>query len=76
MTEWQPMETAPTNGDFCLYGLTINNNKYGIHWFEYYPLRLDDSGDLRTLSDDHFCDWSYSDFTHWMPAPPPPPEIK
>lgn len=72
---WKELESAPLDGSFYLYGLTIFSNKNNYSWFEYYPLRLDDEGKLRTLSDDHFSDWNYMDFTHWTEAPALP-EIK
>jgi hypothetical protein len=68
---WRPIESCPNNDDFRFYGVFVNRAN-GFSWFEVHYLGWDDEGVLRLPSGDCFDDWSYSDFTHWMPAPKPP----
>jgi hypothetical protein len=68
MSEWQSMYTAPTDGDFYLYGLTVKHRD-GRSWFEVHYLALINGGDMIEASGDIFTEWSHSDFEYWSPAP-------
>jgi hypothetical protein len=70
MSEWQPIKTAPSDGNFYLYGLRVDGRRGGS-WFEAYYLRRDDDGELFESSDDQFSTWSYDDFEVWALAPQP-----
>jgi hypothetical protein len=71
MTDWQPIETAPNDGNFRLYGLWVRG-RAGT-WFEaYYLARDEDDGRMLETSTDIFSAWSFEDFTHWADAPAPP----
>ena len=68
--DWQPMNTAPTDGKFYLYGLHVNSrNRHG--WFEVWYLAADEEGQLVESSGDRFSTWNYDDFEVWAPAPQP-----
>lgn len=54
MSEWQPIETAPTDGAFLVTD--------GAYIAEVFPRRKDG---FRTTVDGS----EFSDATHWMPAP-------
>jgi hypothetical protein len=71
---WQPIETAPKDGNFRLYGLNCKTGSAGTgalaqhEWFEVHYLALVD-GDLILPSGDVFTDWHYDDLEFWAPAP-------
>ena len=67
--DWQPMNTAPTDGKFYLYGLHVSRNRHG--WFEVWYLAMDEEGQLVESSGDRFSTWNYDDFEVWAPAPQP-----
>ena len=68
---WQPMDTAPDDGDFYLYGVNVTNNKTGAKWFEVWYLARDDEGHMIDPSGDYFSEWSHDDFECWAKAPAP-----
>ena len=61
MTEWQPIETAPSEGDFLAY---VPNSIAGpiliveADMGEFWHMAGDDTETVKP--------------THWMPLPPPP----
>ncbi len=73
MSDWQPIATAPKDGETRLYAVEVHGAK-GASWWEYYALYLDDDSELNEISGDPFTTWSLEDFTHWMPLPQPPAE--
>jgi len=75
--EWQPIETAPANGEF--FGYCVNSK--GQCWLEP-RCRLNEDGVVEVYG---WIDCGYEDFeptpsfwrvTHWMPIPEPPKQIK
>ncbi len=64
-TKWQPIETAPKDGDWVLSWdgecLAI------VHWSEYYE------GFIVSHDAEEYAWQNYSP-THWMPLPEPPDE--
>ena len=65
MNEWQPIESAPTDGTRILLGIA------GV---TVYP-----AADLYLLATwDGICSHPYvpNTWTHWMPLPPPPLETE
>jgi hypothetical protein len=69
--EWQDIETAPKDGRFRLYGLTVNSSRIG-EFFEAHYLALTEDGELVHPSGDLFDDWHYNDFEVWADIPQPP----
>jgi len=62
MSIWQPMETAPQDGDcFIAYDGVTGKLLFTMYW---------DGEDYITENES----WS-GDFTHWMPLPKPPKEL-
>jgi hypothetical protein len=60
---WQPIETAPKDGTRFLAFYVADEGIYDILW---------DEG-LGWVSQDYSIEnFMQSDFTHWMPLPPPP----
>ena len=63
-TDWQPIETAPTDGKESLV-YTTGAGIVVMYWDDYkgeWTTGLDDGGGLEP--------------THWMPLPPPPQKGK
>lgn len=63
MSEWQPIETAPSHGEFLVTGYLFNDPEKGrwtcvANGSEDFP--VDDRGDVLEYA------------THWMPLPEPP----
>ena len=83
MSDWRPIETAPRDGTaFLAYGVHNTSPpdaqrgvKPGDHWwaiilFDVWRKRSD-GGDCWVFSKDGKYTWSEP--THWMPLPEPPP---
>ena len=65
--DWQPIETAPTDGTTILIATrSYNGGVCMAAWVGEapFPTFMDETGD------------SYFDATHWMPLPPPPIDAK
>jgi hypothetical protein len=86
MSEWQPIETAPTDGTEVLLAIRgVNDGPHWVHigWYEVhdpFPWRFIDTFDLTPTG---CCERAEDDrtpvngakaesVTHWMPLPPPP----
>jgi hypothetical protein len=65
---WQPIETAPQDGDFYFYGLNVKHAN-GSEWFEAYFLHRDEEGQMLEANGDVFSAWGHDDFEVWAPAP-------
>lgn len=67
MTEWQPIETAPRDGEEFL-GWFQQNGEYGrpvvCAWQPYIDLMYPWHGEWNSFAEDKI--------THWMPLPHPP----
>lgn len=84
---WQPIETAPKNGDEVL----LYREDAGLilaRWTCPIDFMSEREFEASSLSEDEAneCDWFYADFirggrldepaTHWMPLPNPPTDEK
>lgn len=65
--QWQPIETAPRDGGFCIAAKKANWVK-GFHHFPY-PLKQRWNGKKWEADDGKIY---YPQPTHWMPLPNPP----
>lgn len=61
MAEWQPIETAPTDGTPIW---AVQGSRQFVAWWDYHP--ADDVEFWRDEAD------SEPQPTHWMPLPAPP----
>lgn len=72
MTDWQPIETAPKDGESFLAVDANNGPEYRVVYYDDDPLHLpyiwhvEDAG----AGFNHHENF----FTHWMPLPEPPKE--
>ena len=72
--EWNSnMDDAPEY-EFCLYAANFTHTVTGNSHWEYFPLSLDEDGQLRDMAWDYFDVCSYEDFSYWMPLPHEPKE--
>ena len=67
--EWQPIETAPKDGSQFIGGLYVRcwnhaRDTARLEW-EQHVISYNNDEEMD-------CGWSFNDFTHWMPLPPPP----
>ena len=71
MSEWQPIETAPINGNHQR-GMWVYSHATGepIYWTADYGY-VDSDGDFCYAGGDQ-TGWRAEDYTHWMPLPKPP----
>jgi hypothetical protein len=74
MSEWKSIETAPRDGTSFLATIEVrqwNLARDNCHTFwEVHVVRVDDeTGDI---DDDVNQGWGITDYSHWMPLPPPP----
>jgi hypothetical protein len=73
MSEWHPMETAPTDGTHILAAVEVHSNITDTCWWEIHIIGVDDeTGDVDS---DLYQGWNWGDYTHWMPLPQPPPPV-
>lgn len=72
---WQPIETAPKDGTWCLLGGGMTSED------DYMETGVNVLRPVTAFFDDEYwnmCFWdgswrtSYENPTHWMPLPPPP----
>lgn len=68
MSEWQPIETAPRDGDMIL--LWNGRGKGEGMFVGAWVLFDEDPSEYLWLADGLYHDDDY--FTHWMPLPDPP----
>lgn len=66
MSQWQPIETAPREGNFLI--AYDNGNVVCGHYLDNSHTRIPFAG-VRPL---HGAERIGSKITHWMPLPPPP----
>lgn len=71
MGEWQPIETAPTNGTEFLAAIFVTNDRGGS-WWERHVVAIDD--ETGAITDGLYMGWDRGDYSHWhaLPAPPLP----
>lgn len=73
--EWQPIETAPNEGEFLVYGGEVRPEV-----FSSYPadvtkvLGLGGGHESFVVADGDYHGCTVYGATHWMPLPPPPSE--
>jgi hypothetical protein len=77
MSEWQPIDTAPKDGTWVLLcgGVAggYEDNRYDFPWppmvVAHWEARQLFGGYWVFAAYDGFCELSYENPTHWMPAP-------
>jgi len=62
---WQPIKTAPKDGN-CLLAINTDNG------YTFKVLDRDDRGEWIFEGEPTYCLSYYFEPTHWMPFPPPP----
>lgn len=76
MSEWQPIETAPTDGTWVLTsdGKHIWSNRWIRETTEYWETVSRDTKKLRREESGRWDEWpDAAEYpTHWMPLPPLP----
>jgi hypothetical protein len=66
MSNWQPIETAPKDGENILMFWPYWGQEAMIGWYDFYHSQWISNSALSTFDqDDH-------QPTHWMPLPDPP----
>jgi hypothetical protein len=78
MTEWQPIETAPRQGRYLVWGGIIRSDAFSDYTNKYIVLvEVDCDDDLEpicfSVADSEYYSPSIENPTHWMPLPKPPP---
>lgn len=66
MSEWQPIETAPRDGDTRFLGCDASE-QYWPHVY-FYAGWEDENKPVWSMAGEYFT----NDLTHWMPLPEPP----
>lgn len=74
MSEWQPIETAPTDGTkILLYRIHTNIEVGEFYWFEREVFDPTSDGLYRKRIQIYGQNWNATGRpTHWMPLPSPP----
>lgn len=70
---WQPIETAPRDGTAALVW-----NKGCRHWVAAFrlPVRGEPQNESHYVHEWRDGGGRWATPTHWMPLPPPPPQVK
>jgi hypothetical protein len=78
MSEWKPIETAPSDTEIVVYAPTETPSVFTAMKFEWGTGSPDwgrYSGGIDASKDDYFGDPDFYP-THWMPLPAPPAPSK
>ena len=75
MTQWQPIETAPRDGQPICVGVEVNRLSASSYWHMWVVFWSHDDDAFVDFCDDS-CPggWEGTDYSHWTPLPPPPVE--
>lgn len=73
MMDWQPIETAPKDGEFLAYGSYVYHGDTARTEYQNIAWR---SGNSEWPWEDNEGQHPQDFYSHWMPLPPPPAEDK
>lgn len=63
--KWQPIETAPEEGSFIIFGVDGSETDYSVAWRDSGGFATDVDSEAEPV-------FALIEPTHWMPLPPPP----